>query len=91
MPLKKETRKKIKEEFELHKKDTGSIEVQIGLLTKEIEELAKHVATHRHDFSSKRGLLRKVAKRRNLLRYLEKTNPKTYEKIIKKIKKDKSK
>ncbi len=87
MALKKEIKEKIKKEYGLHEKDTGSIEIQIGLLTKEIEELAKHLATHRHDFSSKRGLLRKVAKRRALLRYLEKTDKKSYEKIIKKIKK----
>lgn len=84
--LKKETKKKIKEDYGLHLKDSGSIEVQIGLLTSEIKELVRHLSTHKHDFSSKRGLLRKVAKRRKLLRYLEKTNPKSYEKIIKKIK-----
>lgn len=87
MPLKKNKKKEIKKEFKTHEKDSGSTEVQIGLLSKEIDELAKHLATHRHDFSSKRGLLRRVAKRRKLLRYLEKTNRKNYEKIIKKIKK----
>lgn len=89
MPLKKNKKKEIKKEFKVHEKDSGSTEVQIGLLSKEIDELAKHLATHRHDFSSKRGLLRRVAKRRKLLRYLEKTNRKSYEKIIKKIKKKK--
>jgi len=87
MALRKEKKKTIKEEFALHEKDSGSTEVQIGLLTKEIDELVKHLATHRHDFSSKRGLLRKVSKRKRLLRYLEKVNPKSYEKIIKKIRK----
>lgn len=84
--LKKEDKKKVKEEYGLHEKDSGSVETQIGLLTKEIKELVKHLASHRHDFSSKRGLLRKVAKRRKLLRYLEKADVKKYEKIIKKIK-----
>lgn len=87
MALKKNKKQETKKEFELHDKDSGSTDVQIGILTKEIDELAKHVATHRHDFSSKRGLLRKVSKRRKLLRYLEKTNRKNYEKIIKKIRK----
>jgi len=87
MALKKDKKKATKKEFELHEKDSGSTEVQIGILSKEIDELARHVATHRHDFSSKRGLLRKVAKRRKLLRYLEKSNRKNYEKIIKKIRK----
>ncbi len=86
MAIKKEDKKEIQKEYALSEKDTGSTEFQIGLLTKEINELVKHLATHRHDFSSKRGLLRKVAKRRRLLRYLEKTNKKRYEKIIKKIK-----
>jgi small subunit ribosomal protein S15 len=87
MALKKNKKQETKKEFELHDKDSGSTDVQIGILSKEIDELAKHVATHRHDFSSKRGLLRKVSKRRKLLRYLEKTNRKNYEKIIKKIRK----
>ncbi|MFN3301459.1 MAG: 30S ribosomal protein S15 [Patescibacteria group bacterium] len=87
MVLKKELKKAVKDEYKIHEKDSGSVEVQIGLLTKEIEELVRHLATHRHDFSSKRGLLRKVAKRRRLLRYLEKSNPKNYQKIIKKIRK----
>ena len=86
MGIKKEDKKEIQKEYGLHEKDTGSVEVQIGFLTKEIEELVKHLATHRHDFPSKRALLRKVAKRRRLLRYLEKTNKKEYEKIIKKLK-----
>ncbi|MCX7779189.1 MAG: 30S ribosomal protein S15 [Patescibacteria group bacterium] len=85
MSLKKETKKKIKKDYALHEKDTGSIEVQVGLLTQEIKELVRHLTTHKHDFSSKRGLLRKVAQRRKLLRYLEKTDPESYEKIIKKI------
>lgn len=87
MALKKTVKKTTRSDFGLHEKDSGSTDVQIGILSKEIDELAKHVATHRHDFSSKRGLLRKVSKRRKLLRYLEKTNRKNYEKIIKKIRK----
>jgi small subunit ribosomal protein S15 len=86
MAVKKEEKKEIQKEYGLHEKDTGSVEVQIGLLTKEIEELVKHLATHRHDFPAKRSLLRKVAKRKRLLRYLERTNKKQYEKILKKLK-----
>lgn len=77
---------KIISDFKVHEQDTGSTEVQIGILTKEIKELTEHLKTHKHDFSSRRGLLRKVSKRKRLLRYLEQTNPKSYEKIIKKIK-----
>jgi small subunit ribosomal protein S15 len=84
--LKKEEKKNIMKEFGKHENDTGSIEVQIGILTKEIKELTEHLKKHKHDFSSRRGLLRKVAKRRKLLRYLQQTDPSAYEKILKKIK-----
>lgn len=84
--MKKEKKSKIIKDFEIHQDDTGSAEVQIGFLTQEIKELTKHCQEHRHDFSSRRGLLRRVSKRRRLLRYLQRTNPKSYEKIIKKFK-----
>lgn len=87
MALKKDAKKATKQDFQLHEKDSGSTEVQIGLLSKEIDELARHLTSNRHDFSSKRGLLRRVAKRRKLLRYLEKSNKKSYEKVVKKIRK----
>ena len=80
-------KKKVIETFKLHDKDTGSVEVQIGILTKEIKELVEHLQKHRHDHSSRRGLLKKVGKRRKLLRYLEANNPKAYAKIFTKIKK----
>lgn len=87
MPLKKSKKQAIKKDYGLHEKDSGSAEVQIGLLTKEIDELSRHLTNNRQDTASRRGLLRKVSKRRRLLRYLEKSNKKSYEKIIKKIKK----
>jgi small subunit ribosomal protein S15 len=86
MPRRKKDKGKIISEFKTHEQDSGSVEVQVGILTKEIKELTEHLKTHKHDFSSRRGLLRKVSKRKKLLRYLEQTNPKSYEKIIKKIK-----
>jgi len=84
--LKKHIKKQTVEEFRKNDKDSGSAEVQIGLLTKEIKTTAEHLKKHIHDFSGRRGLLRKVNKRRKLLRYLQVENPKSYEKIIKKIK-----
>lgn len=72
--------------FQTHEGDTGSSEVQIALLTMEIEELIDHLKQHPKDHSSRRGLLRKVSSRRHLLRYLKKENPKSYEDIIKKLK-----
>lgn len=70
------------ETYKTHKGDTGSTEVQIAILTEEIKELTKHLKDHRHDFSSRRGLFRKVGQRRRLLRYLERENPKSFEKLV---------
>ena len=69
-----------------HKSDTGSAEVQIAILTAEIKELSKHLKDHKKDFSSRRGLLRKVSQRRKLLRYLRKDNEKSFAKLIKTLK-----
>ena len=57
--------------FKIHDTDTGSPEVQIAILSDEIKELTKHLQAHKHDFSSRRGLLKKLGERRRLLRYLE--------------------
>lgn len=65
------------------KGDTGSPEIQIALLSKEIEKLQGHLGDNKHDSPAKRGLLSKIAKRRRLLRYLSTHNPDRYSKIIK--------
>ncbi len=84
--------KAIKSQSELVKKyrgstkDTGSVSVQIALLTDRINQLAKHLTKHIHDFDSKRGLLILVGKRRRLLNYLRKNNEKVYAKLIKDLK-----
>lgn len=84
--LKKKDKTQVITKFQTHKKDTGSSEVQIGILTREINQLIRHLKKHKHDFSSRRGLLKKVSRRRKLLRYLEREDPKKYEKVIKKLK-----
>lgn len=84
--LEKKKKLAIIKKFQIHKGDTGSNEVQIAILASEIEELAEHLKTHPKDHSSRRGLLRKVSSRRNLMRYLKKENPKSYEDLIKKLK-----
>ncbi len=68
--------------YKKHAKDTGSAEVQIAILTEEIKELTKHLKTHKHDHSSRRGLLKKLGERRRLMRYLESDNRASYESII---------
>lgn len=83
--LTKEEKEKIIEKYKVHKLDSGSYEVQIALLTEEIRKLVLHLKTHPKDFHSKRGLLSKVAKRRKLLRALEKESKKRYQKLIKEL------
>lgn len=84
--LDKATKDKIIKKFRTHESDTGSSEVQIAILTEEIKELTEHLKTHKKDFSSRRGLLKKVGERRRLLRYLEHENPESFEQLVKKLK-----
>ncbi len=82
----KKKKQQIIKKFAVHEHDTGSSEVQIALLTEEIKNLTEHLKTHKKDYSSRRGLLRKVAERRKLLRYLEKENLASFEDLVKKLK-----
>ncbi len=84
--LDKDKKLKIIKKFQTHEGDTGSTEVQVAILTAEIEELVEHLKVHAKDHSSRRGLLRKVGERRRLIRYLKKENPKSHEELIKKLK-----
>lgn len=72
--------------YQTHAGDTGSSEVQIAILSAEIDELIGHLKLHSKDHSSRRGLLRKVSTRRSLMRYLKKENAESYEQLIKKLK-----
>lgn len=72
--------------YQTHAGDTGSSEVQIAILTTEIDELIDHLKQHPKDHSSRRGLLRKVSARRRLMRFLKKENPKSFEELGKKLK-----
>lgn len=81
-----QTKQKIIKKFRTHAKDTGSPEVQIAILTEEIKMLTEHLKQHRHDFSSRRGLLKKVHQRRALLRYLARENYESYENLVRKLK-----
>lgn len=81
------TRKKknVIEEHSTHKTDTGSVPVQIAILSRRIDELVDHLKTHRKDHHSRRGLLKMVGKRRRLLTYLLKRDEKTYKALVKKL------
>ncbi len=83
--LKTKIKHKIIESVKTHEKDTGSSEVQIGLLSKQIDVLTDHLKKHPKDTHSRRGLLRMVSKRKKLLTYLSKKNPKNYASLIKKL------
>lgn len=74
MSLTKDQKEEVVAKFALHEGDTGSPEVQIALLTKQIEELSEHLKQHKKDNHSRRGLLNMVGKRRRLIQYLKTTN-----------------
>jgi small subunit ribosomal protein S15 len=81
-----ENKIKIIDEFKIHSRDTGSIEVQIALLTERINSLGEHLKLHKKDFHSRRGLLILVGRRRRFLDYLKEKEFKKYEEILEKLK-----
>ena len=85
MALTKEAKTKIIKQFARDEKDTGSAEVQIAILTSEINALTEHLKNNKQDKHSKRGLLIKVGKRRSLLNYLLKTDVKRYRAVVEKL------
>ncbi len=84
--LDKKKKKEIIKKFKTHANDTGSPEIQIAILSEEVKELTEHLKEHKKDYSSRRGLIRKVSLRRKLLRYLEKENEKSFDNVVKKLK-----
>ena len=85
MALTKEEKQDIIKNYAKSENDTGSSEVQIAILTEEINELTEHLKVHIHDYHSRRGLLRKVGQRRNMLQYLAKKDIQSYREVIKKL------
>ncbi|MBM3145908.1 MAG: 30S ribosomal protein S15 [Chloroflexi bacterium] len=79
MSLEKEEKTNLITKYSRHDKDTGSPEIQIALLTERIQQLTDHLRTHKHDESSRRGLLKMVGSRRRLLRYLRR---KDYQRFV---------
>jgi len=84
--LDKKTKQKIINKFKIHATDTGSSQVQIAILTEEIKQLTEHLKKHKHDHSSRRGLLKKVSERRRLLKYLQKEDAKVFDELAKILK-----
>ena len=83
--ISKEAKASIIEKYKRDEKDTGSPEVQIALLTERINELTEHLKVHKKDNHSRRGLLKMVGKRRNLLTYLAKKDEARYKAIVEKL------
>ena len=78
----KEIKNNIIEEYKTHEGDTGSPEVQVAILTYRINDLNEHLKEHHKDFHSRRGLLKMVGQRRNLLKYLKDTDIERYRSLI---------
>ena len=85
MALTKEKKTEIVNEFRRDEHDTGSVEVQVAILTNEINAWAEHLKVHSHDYHSRRGLLKKVGQRKSLLNYLAKKDVKRYRELISKL------
>lgn len=85
MALTSEKKQELVKTYAINEKDTGSPEVQIAILTEEINNLTEHFKAHTHDYHSKRGLLKKVGQRRNLLNYLKKKDVVRYREVVQKL------
>ena len=83
--MQKEVKQEIINKYKRHENDTGSPEVQIAILTQRINELTEHIKVHQKDHHSRRGLLKMVGHRRNLLNYLQKKDIERYRAIIAKL------
>jgi small subunit ribosomal protein S15 len=84
--LDKKVKEKIIKKYRVHDTDTGSPQVQIAILTEEIKDLTEHLKQHKHDYSSRRGLLKKVGERRKLLKYLQKESSEQFKDLAVKLK-----
>ena len=85
MALSVEKKQEIIKNFARGEKDTGSAEVQIAILTEEIKNLTEHLKEHKHDYHSRRGLLKNVGQRRSLLNYLKNKDVTRYREVVKKL------
>jgi len=85
MALTKEEKTSIINEFKIDENDTGSVEVQVALLTKRINDLNEHLKVHKHDYHSNRGLLKMVGQRKSLLNYLAKNDVQRYRTLVQKL------
>ena len=85
MAISKAKKAELVKKFGKDEKDTGAIEVQIAILTEEIKALTEHLKEHKHDFHSRRGMLKKVGQQRSLLNYLKNKDVTRYREVVKKL------
>ena len=85
MTLDTAEKQKLIESHQVHSKDTGSVEVQIAMLSERISKLSDHLQGNIHDYASRQGLLKMIGKRKRLLSYIKVKSPKNYQDLIKKI------
>jgi small subunit ribosomal protein S15 len=85
LSLSKEEKLEVISKYQLHDRDTGSIEVQIALLSERINRLTEHLKVHKKDFHSRRGLLMMVGHRRRLLEYLRRKDIDKYQELVKEL------
>ena len=81
----KEKKEQIIKDFQINAQDTGSSSVQIAVLSADIEQLKSHFEKNKKDFSSKRGLMKKIMLRRSLLDYLKRSNEESYKNVIQRL------
>ena len=85
MSLSATRKQSIVDESRVHDKDTGSPEVQVSILTRRIADMTEHMREHKHDFHSRRGLVKMVSRRNRLLRYLQRKDYDRYQSLIKRL------
>ena len=84
--MKSDAKKKVIKKHQVHEKDTGSPQVQVAVLTQQINDLSEHLKTHPKDNHSRRGLIQMVGKRRGLLNYLRNKSKEAYDEMVDKLK-----
>lgn len=85
MPVPRETKAKVMQEYQIHEGDTGSPEVQVAVLTQRIKDLTEHMKVHKHDYHTQRGLLAMVGRRKRMLTYLKNTDITRYRALIERL------
>ena len=85
MTLDTAEKQKLIESHQVHRTDTGSVEVQVAMLSERISKLSNHLQDNIHDFASRQGLLKMIGKRKRLLSYIKSKNIQNYEDLVKKI------